>query len=179
MWTIFHFHFSLSCIGEGNGNPLQCSCLENPRDVGAWCAAIYGVAQSRTRLKQLSSSSSIFLKVFIKLVTVLFLFYVLVSWQEACGILAPRPGWNLHPLHWKVKSWPLDHQRRQQMAYEQVYEKMFKVISKMQTQTITRYHLTLFTMAIVKENKKQGTLTYSKCLLEYKIVSSLCVLIFF
>ena len=53
-----HFHFSLSCIGEGNGNPLQCSCLENPRDGGAWWAAIYGVAQSRTKLKRLSSSSS-------------------------------------------------------------------------------------------------------------------------
>ena len=52
------FHFSLSCIGEGNGNPLQCSCLENPRDGGAWWAAVYGVAKSRTRLKQLSSSSS-------------------------------------------------------------------------------------------------------------------------
>ena len=48
---------SLSCIGEGNGNPLQCSCLENPRDGGAWLAAVYGVAQSWTRLKQLSSSS--------------------------------------------------------------------------------------------------------------------------
>ena len=53
-----HFHFSLSGIGEGNGNPLQCSCLENPRDREAWWAAVYGVAQSRTRLKQLSSSSS-------------------------------------------------------------------------------------------------------------------------
>ena len=53
-----HFHFSLSCIGEGNGNPLQCSCLENPRDGGAWWAAVYGVTQSRTRLKRLSSSSS-------------------------------------------------------------------------------------------------------------------------
>ena len=52
------FHFSLSCIGEGNGNPLQCSCLENPRDGGAWWAAVYGVKQSRTRLKQFSSSSS-------------------------------------------------------------------------------------------------------------------------
>ena len=52
------FHFSLSRIGEGNGNPLQCSCLENPRDGGAWWAAIYGVAQSQTRLKWLSSSSS-------------------------------------------------------------------------------------------------------------------------
>ena len=57
-----HFHFSLSCIGEGNGNPLQCSCLENPRDGGAWWAAISGVAQSQTRLKLLSSSSSIFWK---------------------------------------------------------------------------------------------------------------------
>ena len=52
------FHFLLLCIGEGNGNPLQCSCLENPRDGGAWWAAVYGVAQSRTRLKGLSSSSS-------------------------------------------------------------------------------------------------------------------------
>ena len=52
-----HFHFSLSCIGEGNGNPLQCSCLENPRDGGAWWAAVYEVAQSRIRLKRLSSSS--------------------------------------------------------------------------------------------------------------------------
>ena len=55
----FHFHFSPSCIGEGNGNPLQCSCLEKPRDGGAWWAAVYGVAQSRTRLKRLSSSSSV------------------------------------------------------------------------------------------------------------------------
>ena len=53
-----HFHFSLSCIGEGNGNTLQCSCLENPRDGGAWWAAVYGVAQSWTRLQRLSSSSS-------------------------------------------------------------------------------------------------------------------------
>ena len=48
----------LSCIGEGNGNPLQYSCLENPRDRGAWWAAVYGVTQSRTQLTQLSSSSS-------------------------------------------------------------------------------------------------------------------------
>ena len=53
-----HVHFSLSCIGEGNGNPLQCSCLENPRVGGAWWAAVYGVTQSRIRLKWLSSSSS-------------------------------------------------------------------------------------------------------------------------
>ena len=56
--AFYHFHFSLSCIGEGNGNQLQYSCLENPRDGGAWWAAIYGVAQSWTRLKRLSSSSS-------------------------------------------------------------------------------------------------------------------------
>ena len=53
-----HFHFSLSSIGEGNGNPLQCSFQENSKDRGAWWAAIYGVAQSRTQLKWLSSSSS-------------------------------------------------------------------------------------------------------------------------
>ena len=53
-----HFHFSLSCTGEGNGNPLQYSCLENPRDGGAWWAAVYGFTQSRIRLKWLSSSSS-------------------------------------------------------------------------------------------------------------------------
>ena len=57
-----HFHFSLSCIGEGNGNPLQCSCLEDPRDEGSWWAAIYGVAQSWTQLKRLSISSSAELK---------------------------------------------------------------------------------------------------------------------
>ena len=50
--------FSLSCIGEGNGNALQCSCLENPMDWGVWWAAIYAVTQSRTRLNRLSSSSS-------------------------------------------------------------------------------------------------------------------------
>ena len=60
-WRVGHdwaTSLSLSCIGEGTGNPLQCSCLENPRDRGAWWAAVYGVAQSRTRLKQFSSSSS-------------------------------------------------------------------------------------------------------------------------
>ena len=63
----YHLHLSLSLIGEGNGNPLQCSCLENPRDGGAWWAAVYGVAQSRTRLKQLSSSSSLKLSQFFSL----------------------------------------------------------------------------------------------------------------
>ena len=66
MWSLRVGHdwatsllFSLSCIGEGNGNPLQCSCLENPRDNRAWWAAVYGVAQSRTWLKQLSSSREV------------------------------------------------------------------------------------------------------------------------
>ena len=54
-WLGPRLHFSCSCTGEGNGNPLQCSCLENPRDRGVWWAAVYGVAQSRTRLKWLSS----------------------------------------------------------------------------------------------------------------------------
>ena len=53
-----HSHFSLSCVREGNGTPLQCSCLENPRDGGAWWVAVYGAAQSWTQLKRLSSSSS-------------------------------------------------------------------------------------------------------------------------
>ena len=74
-----HFHFSLSCIGEGNGNPLQCSCLENLRDGGAWLAAIYGVAQSRTRLKQLSSSSivvsSVYMRLLVFLLAILILAY--------------------------------------------------------------------------------------------------------
>ena len=59
-----HFHFPLSCIGEGNGNPLPCSCLENPRDGGAWWAAIYGVTQSRTRLKWLSSIHFTIIRIF-------------------------------------------------------------------------------------------------------------------
>ena len=71
-----HFHFSLSCIGERNGNPLQCSCLENPRDGRAWWAAIYGVKQSRTRLKWLSSSSSIKIKK-----AVLHVWYFLWHWN--------------------------------------------------------------------------------------------------
>ena len=56
-----HFHFPLSCIGEGNGNPFQCSCLENPRDGGAWWAAVSGVAQSRTRLKRLAAAAAAYI----------------------------------------------------------------------------------------------------------------------
>ena len=57
-----HFHFSISCIGQENGNPLQCSCLENPKDGGAWWASVSGVAQSWTWLKWLSSSSRVYLR---------------------------------------------------------------------------------------------------------------------
>ena len=76
-----HFPFSLSCIGEGNGNPLQCSCLENPRDGGAWWAAVSGVAQSRTQLKQLSSSSSSSSS-FLWSVTMLLIFKALISFAK-------------------------------------------------------------------------------------------------
>ena len=74
-----HFHFLLSCIGEGNGN--QCSCLENPRDGGAWWAAVYGVAQSWTRLKLLSSSrsSSTFLMRLVVIVTYVIFQYCIVK----------------------------------------------------------------------------------------------------
>ena len=78
-----HFHFSLSCIGEGNGNPLQFSCLENPREGGAWWAAVYGVAQGQTRLKRLSSSSSSLI-----LPIVIFEFSVLYV-KNCCGHLRP------------------------------------------------------------------------------------------
>ena len=82
-----HFHFSLSCIGEGNGKPLQCSCLENPRDRGAWWAAVYGVAQSRTWLKRLSSSSSEYIVLFtyklmnIWIVSTLCILWIMVLWK--------------------------------------------------------------------------------------------------
>ena len=85
-----HFQFSLSCIGEGNGNPLQCSCLENPRDGEAWWAAVYGVAQSRTQLKRLSSSSSNISK-------------VLPSSASHSGKLWKQGGGRGNPdLHWSM-----------------------------------------------------------------------------
>ena len=99
------FYFSLSCLGEGNGTPLQCSCLENPRDGGAWWAAVYGVAQSRTRLKWLSSSSkwrssgfcqntqNITLKGHLPSLHI-FKIHLFIFWLQliACGILVPPPG---------------------------------------------------------------------------------------
>ena len=74
-----HFHFSLSCTGEGNGNPLQCSCLENPRDRGAWWAAVYGVAQSRTRLKRLGSFIDVRKE---NCRTRAFHFYIVLAWES-------------------------------------------------------------------------------------------------
>ena len=85
-----HFHFSLSCIGEGNGNPLQCSCLENPRDRGAWGAAVYGVTQSRTRLKRLSSSRGLY--------------------SQSCGFSVVVYGCELdNKKDWKPKNWCLQN----------------------------------------------------------------------
>ena len=71
------FHFSFSCTGGGNGSPLRCSCLENPRDRGAWRAAVYGVAQSQIRLKRLSSSSSSRQMTYLLCVSV----FQLVEWE--------------------------------------------------------------------------------------------------
>ena len=88
-----HFHFSLSCTGEGNGNPLQRFCLENPRDGGAWWAAIYGVTQSRTRLKWLSSSIahyrvlSRFLVLYSRAFLVIYFIHVRVCWVFSCPTL--------------------------------------------------------------------------------------------
>ena len=87
-----HFHFSLSCIGEGNGNPLQCSCLENPRDEGAWWTAVSGITQSWTRLKRRSSSSCS------SSVMILYLFFLLLpivnpspsAWKGFPGSLAGK-----------------------------------------------------------------------------------------
>ena len=96
-----HFHFSPSCIGEGNGNPLPYSCLENPRGGGAWWAAISGVAQSWTRLKRLSSSSS----------SKGSGGSVVVAHRLSCSVareIFPDQGSNLWPLHCKRDSSPLD-----------------------------------------------------------------------
>ena len=94
-----HFDFSLSCIGEGNGSPLQCSCLENPRDGGAWWAAVYGVSQSQTQLKQFGSSSSSPSDWIISIVS-LILFFACSSqlWHQLSfkneGKIKVFPGWH-------------------------------------------------------------------------------------
>ena len=85
-----------SCIGEGNGNPLQCSCLKNPRDQGAWWTTIYGVAQSRTRLKRLSSSSSRLVITFLPRSE-----HLLISWLQSplAVILEPKKQKVHHCFH--------------------------------------------------------------------------------
>ena len=92
------FHFSLSCIGEGNGNPLQCSCLENPMDGGAWWASVYGVAQSRTWLKWLSSSSSSSSR---------------LVWSPCCPKdsqeSSPAPVWKCQLFSSLPSLWPISH----------------------------------------------------------------------
>ena len=95
-----HFHFSLSCIGEGNGNPLQCSCLENTRDGGAWLAAVYGVAQSRTLLKRLSSSSRLSVPLVLNQLCelgLLFYFSVQFSLSVASDSLRPHESQHTRP----------------------------------------------------------------------------------
>ena len=110
-----YFHFSLSCIGEGNGNPLQCSCLENPRDRGAWSAAIYGVAQSRTRLKWFSSSSSmtldlVKLKAFLWGTEQVWSGYCLCFWTNKSGVESLKiwERWLTFPSDYGILS--LDYQ---------------------------------------------------------------------
>ena len=87
-----HFHFSLSCIGEGNGNPLQCSCLENPTDGGACWAAVYVVAQSQTQLKQLSSSRSILINIIFKVN------YTSVGGKKSLALCFSGVEFSLSPL---------------------------------------------------------------------------------
>jgi len=98
-----HFHSWLSCIGEGNGNPLQCSYLENPRDGGAWWAAICGVAQSRTRLKRRTSSSSSSSSIFLTSLSSL-----LRNWEKA--VLGTSQFMYSLKVHLKILfppgSWP-------------------------------------------------------------------------
>ena len=113
-----HFHFSLSRIGEGNANPLQRSCLENPRDRGAWWAAVYGVAQSRTLLKQLSSSSSRFVIVFLPRSTHLLIsclqssFAVILKPKKIKSALhKPKCEWFLLFWRCKVSTWTIQSQQ--------------------------------------------------------------------
>ena len=99
----FHFPFSVSCIGDGNGNPLQCSCLENPRYGRVWWAPVYGVAQSWTQLKRLSSSSS----------SRLFYLWDFSGKNTGAGChfllqgIFPTQGLNPYLLNWQADSLPL------------------------------------------------------------------------
>ena len=95
-----HFHFSLSCAGEGHGNPLRCSCLENPRDGGAWWAAVHGVAQTRTRLKRLSSSSRLCEKPHV-------LISMPVTWRF---LISQWKCWSLSRVRLFATPWTVAHQ---------------------------------------------------------------------
>ena len=122
---------SLSCIGEGNGNPLQCSCLENPRDGGAWWAAVYGVAQSQTQLKWLSSSSSnILLSMVVQQRVVILEFsQEKMSARPSTASCRPKHFPNAPPLNttlgirisiydfWGTKTFSLSHHTQTYSAY--------------------------------------------------------------
>ena len=98
-----HFDFSLSCIGEGNGSPLQCSCLENPGNGEAWWAAVYGVAQSWTRLKRLSSSSSSSHVTFLYLEELMSFF--IIKWQSLSFLNKDKEGLGAKSDHPKKMQW--------------------------------------------------------------------------
>ena len=101
-------HFSLSCTGEGNGNPLQCSCLENPRDKGAWRAAVCGVAQSRTQLKRLSSSSSTDNE-WMNICFFISIIFLSISWASSLETSATHCIHTLHCFHLLHPLWTLSH----------------------------------------------------------------------
>ena len=112
-----HFHFPLSRNGEGNGNPLQCSCLENPRDGRGWWAAVYGVAQSQTQLKRLSSSSW---RTRTRISSVLNL-----SWR----IPDEPPRWKVVAEPWRHQdSWPLEERNSIQSQWGGLITQSFCVI---------------------------------------------------
>ena len=108
------FHFSLSCIGEGNGNPLQCSCLENPRDGEAWWAAVYRVTQSWTRLKWLSSSSSIGR-------------WVLCHWRH---LGSPHLFWDIDVLN-SGAMWEVQESKTQAESSLRIQQKAFLLLNYM------------------------------------------------
>ena len=91
-----HFHFLLSCIGEGNGSPLQCSCLENPRDRGAWWATVYGVAQSWTRLKRQQQQQQLFPACFEE---------IFIYLAPFCQVLVSARG-TFSCSMWDLVTWP-------------------------------------------------------------------------
>ena len=106
-----HFHFSLSCIGKGNGNPLQCCCLENPWDGGAWWAAVSGVSQSWTRLKRLSSSSLVqYMTVsrtnLLSKNQILFthMWYYIMIWPSPTSLSTEMSAWLKSVVHVLIKS---------------------------------------------------------------------------